>query len=193
MNLGIKKTHGKYIIMLNCGDYFYNDSVLEKVFILLNKHKEKMIILYGNYIRNNINYFSPKKITPFNLFRSPIIHQTLFVDNLIYQKYGLYNTKYLVSADYEFEVRSFFNHKIEFIYTNITICLYKGNGFSELNKIKKIGNFEIKQIRKKFFRNYYFYYLLHSLTLVSLRKFLISDNSPIFIRKLYSRILSKLK
>lgn len=57
-------------------------------------------------------------------------HPALFVKKEIYEKYGYFNTKYKISADYDLMVRLFGKHKINAVYTNKFIIRMRYGGAS---------------------------------------------------------------
>jgi len=114
LNFAIKKSCGEFIGILNSGDTFVNNNVLEKI--------NKSISSTTNIFYSNLFFVKKKKIvriwkhrtnniSKFNLFKIP--HTTLFVHNRIYKKIGLYNLNYKISSDLDFIIR--LNKKINSI------------------------------------------------------------------------------
>lgn len=88
MNKGILKSSGEWIIFMNCGDYFYNNDVLNEIF---NGKIYEEDIIYGNstsYSQDGtINYFiSGEKIH--DLENGPIYrHGASFVRGVIHKEF----------------------------------------------------------------------------------------------------------
>ena len=59
MNYGIKKSKNNYVFFLNAGDIFSTKSSLKKIREHLNP---KTCLMYVSILKNNNDYFMPKKI-----------------------------------------------------------------------------------------------------------------------------------
>ena len=100
MNKGIKFATGQYINFMNCGDYFVNNEVLEKV---SKKLQDDSAVIYGNAIYQTI--VGKYKVYPCTIDktiqrRMPFNHQCTFVKTEI-AKNHLFDTSYKVSGDYK--------------------------------------------------------------------------------------------
>jgi len=60
-------------------------------------------------------------------------HPTFFVKKEVYEKYGLFNTDFTTSADYEFMVRVLYKGNITATYLNEVMVHMKRGGQSNLN------------------------------------------------------------
>lgn len=110
MNKGLSLCHGDIIGLVNADDYLYLDS-LEKVADVFKD--ETTMFTYGqvDLIGEDGNIFG-KAISigteslKYKLFKHmPFLHPTMFVKAAVYQKLGLYNLDYKLSADYDFTLR----------------------------------------------------------------------------------------
>jgi glycosyltransferase involved in cell wall biosynthesis len=111
MNNAISKAKGDVIAILNCGDYFFDNSVIDKVVDLYNKTSNKLTVFNGG-IRladNNggtlTDVVRTKSIMRLKYFIMPINHPAFFVTKEVYEKYGTFNTSFRVAADYELVLR----------------------------------------------------------------------------------------
>lgn len=121
MNKGISKAGGDLIGIINSDDWYENNA-FETVAKIYQESQESMIVIYGMLkvwrgselcrIYMNLHRFIEENM---------ITHPTCFVDRRVYQNYGVYNTKYKSSADYEFILRTCRNEKIE--YKPVYTCL----------------------------------------------------------------------
>ena len=126
MNKGIKLATGKWIYFLGSDDIFFDNGVLEKLFCTNLKDTQ---IFYGNvkYLHSGTIYdgsFDHEKISLKN-----ICHQAMFVQKSVFDQIGLFNTKYKVSADHEFNLR-WIGLNIPSRYFPETIAVYNEKGFS---------------------------------------------------------------
>lgn len=154
MNKGIRLSEGEIIGIINSDDWYESDC-LEVV--ANNYNRNNFDILYGSLrlIKNEKEYEVLNKNHEFIESRM-ITHPTCFIRKSIYEKYGLYNTKYKISADYEFFLRinSHFSLKYVKVYNILANFRLGGessteNGVLETARIKK----EYSLIsRSRFFR-----------------------------------------
>ena len=132
MNKGIDLATGKWINFMNCGDYFYNNNVIDNfIAISLNNTFD---IFYGDSIFKfkwgNVLW----KPHPLNQITkvNPLTQQACFFDtHLMKEKH--YDLEYKIAADYNFYYISYFEGKV-FFYEPIPICFYIADiGFSAEN------------------------------------------------------------
>ena len=126
MNKGIQMATGEWTYFMGSDDVFFDNNVLERIF---SKDYGNAEIIYGNvkYLRSGVIYdgpFNHEKISVKN-----ICHQALFVKKAVFDKIGLFNTKYLMSADYEFNIR-WIGSNIPSRYVDETIVVYNEKGLS---------------------------------------------------------------
>ena len=160
MNQAVSYMNGRYALFLNCGDYFYDDRVLETVHraILENtvSKKEQPAVYYGNTFErktgNVVN--SNPKLDAFGCYRNVPCHQCCFypagyLKPQELEKRGRERTfclKYRVRADYEHFLWCFFEQKAKAVYIPVTVCSYEGGGFSETAENRKCSAKEHKEI-----------------------------------------------
>ena len=189
MNEAIDYASGEYILFLNCGDLLSNSSVLLSVYKTIKENQAD--IIYGDYFRNNIVCKQPSRITEFYLYRTPLCHQSMFFKKDLFYSLCKYNTEFKICADYEFTVHSLKAGK-SFAYCNTLVCKYLLGGVSESEEGKLQKSEEYKRIKDCYYskaKQKYFDFKLF-LSLKGLRQKLVSDNSPLFIRILYRRLVN---
>lgn len=140
INLGIKKSTGKYIFLLHAGDIFYDKNILKKVSnILLNSKtdgiygnviftkKEKLFRIWksDNYIPNKINYG----------WMFP--HTSLFIKKIIFAKIGYYDKNFSIASDYDFIIRLCKNN-VQLKYYNMFVTKMTYGGLSTKLNISSI-------------------------------------------------------
>lgn len=126
MNKGIKLATGKWIYFLGSDDVFCDDQVLERIFSTDYKEAE---IIYGNvqFLHSGAIYdgpFDQEKISQKN-----ICHQALFVQKSVFEQIGLFNTRYRMSADYEFNLR-WMGLNLPSQYVPETVAVFNEKGLS---------------------------------------------------------------
>ena len=139
LNFAIKNSCGEFIGILNSGDKFVNNNVLERI---NNSVSSNTNVFYSNlfYVKNKkivrIWRHRINSLSKFNLFKIP--HPTLFVHNKIYKKIGLYNLKYKISSDLDFLIR-LNKHNKSIRYLNFETISMEFGGLST-----NLKNFKLK-------------------------------------------------
>ncbi|MBE0644912.1 MAG: glycosyltransferase [Bacteroidetes bacterium] len=110
MNKGIRSTSGICIGIVNAGDFYFNGT-LEAVAGIMNDtdadivHGDQMVF----YSYRNFTHFRIQRPDPdiAQLESKPtIFHPTCFVRRSLYERIGLFDTRYRIDADYEFLLRA---------------------------------------------------------------------------------------
>lgn len=145
MNKGIKYSTGEIIGILNSDDFYIDNTIIQLVVNAFEKYKVSSV--FGNlvYVDNSdtskiTRYWKSRKYED-GLFKKgwhpP--HPTFFVRRDIYEKHGVFNTEYRISADYELMLRFLEKHKITSYFIDEVLVKMRGGG--ESNKsIKNIIN-----------------------------------------------------
>lgn len=147
MNKGIKMSSGEIIGILNSDDYYIDEYVLNKIHSLF-KEDNNLDSIYSNinYINRSYNSIILRKWIsgdkkPFNKGWHPA-HPAFFVRKYIYEKYGLFDLKYKLAADFEIMLRLLDKYKITTKYLNETIINMRVGGVTN----KSIKNILIQNI-----------------------------------------------
>lgn len=190
MNQGIGCASGKFICFLNCGDFFADSNVLQKIYEVAKNAGEDAVV-YGNYVRKEVVFKQPSNITPFYLYRTPLCHQTMFISRKLFETNGLYNTEFKILADYEHTLKDYFSGA-NFTYCNYSVCNYMGEGISETKKGIEIKNQERKKVISKYYskkaRTVNEFKIFISMK--KLRQLMVSDKAPKWMRIFYRKIIN---
>ena len=183
MNQALSLVQGRYVQFLNCGDYFYSDTVLEEAAGFMEAERKRAkeqipLIFYGNQynqIQDTIVYSAPQ-INDFTCYRNVPCHQVCFYDNRLFRKRA-YELKYKVRADYEHFLYSIYEEKAQGVFMPIVIASYEGGGFSETKENRKKSAGEHKEITIKYLgkAKVFKYRMIMWLTLAPIRT-LIAEN-----------------
>lgn len=129
MNKGIERARGKYLIFMNAGDRFAEETILARVGRLLTEKASDLLYgdaTEGNQIHSFYKTAKPETSIDFGLFTH---HQAIF-----YRKETLgnlrYNLNYSVAADYDF-TRQFIKKAHTVQYMPFAICLFEPGGVSQ--------------------------------------------------------------
>lgn len=130
MNKGIRMANGKLIGMVNSDDYYEKDAI--KIMVEeYEKTKETYAVLYG--IQRN--YEGEKEVSSVlyhhdYLKKQMITHPTCFVTKAVYEDFGVFNTEYRSSADYEFMLRIYAEDQVKFFPVYKIISNFQMGGMS---------------------------------------------------------------
>lgn len=197
MNKGLKLATGDFIIFINANDYFYNNEVVEKVNSLIDKNKN-VEFLYGQgvfvelenpfkvvskieneYLNSEGKRYSLLDFGGFN-------HQAIFYSKTLFEKYGVFSTKYKIVSDNMFNFECILKHRCKVLFTDLYISKRStcGVSTSNLELLKK----ETSQLKKKYFPFYRFISLFMKLFKYFSPKFFEPLNSFVEYIKSFNKI-----
>lgn len=123
MNKGIKYATGEWIIMMNAGDIFNNESVLKNI---MNNIPEGKSFLYSDFYI--VGFDGKNKLCLTSFKEGHLNHQSIIYKRALHQEHGLYIvTDKLTISDYLFFIRIPF---CEVAKVNTPIAIYDTNGVS---------------------------------------------------------------
>ena len=124
MNLGLKKSESKYLIFLNAGDTFASKSSLQKISKIINNNnnKSKSCLMLISILKNNKDYFIPRKKT---FFSKDFLTHSSFIRPEIKKDLG-FNVKNQVTADGLWMKNNIKKFNIKKIYNILTIFYLGG-------------------------------------------------------------------
>tara|TARA_B110000027_G_scaffold104378_1_gene110662 strand:+ start:409 stop:1866 length:1458 start_codon:yes stop_codon:yes gene_type:complete len=154
LNVGIKKSKGEYILILNSDDILDSKDVIKNIVKFIKKNKSKIILGNVSYFNN----FSFDKITRYYaaigfkkwMFYFGLMppHPGAFIHRSVAKNY-LYNPEYKIASDYDFFLRTIkINHEPYEVFSQ-TITRMRTGGVSGVNlKAHFISGKEIYQSLK---------------------------------------------
>jgi len=152
MNKGIKAATGDFVIFMNSGDFFYENTVLEKVEPLLVNEFD---IYYGDnykikpHSKRKKTY--PEKLSFSFFYSSCINHQSTFIRRQLFFDYFLYNETFKIISDWEFFVYTICIENKPYKYLKMTICNYDFTGISSKKENESIIDLEKSVVFKTYF------------------------------------------
>lgn len=159
MNQALELARGEFVYFLNCGDYFYDDTVLEKVSDqyenLLNSEskedKHEPVIIYGDIFErvSKSRVMSNPEMDEFACYRNVPCHQACFYERTLIKMHP-FEIQYKVRADYEQFLWCYFIGKVRLSYIDVIISSYMGGGFSETKANRKLSTAEHSEVVRKY-------------------------------------------
>lgn len=128
MNKGAAAATGKYIYFLGAGDSL-KANVLEKIAARLPAGNLNFV--YGNVYMVNRGIIYDGEFDKTKLRKHNICHQAIFYERTIFDVMGGFEAKYLVLADYVFNIKCFWNDTVRKTYLGYVIANYEGGGLSD--------------------------------------------------------------
>jgi glycosyltransferase involved in cell wall biosynthesis len=133
MNKGINMAKGKYLLFLNSGDELYDNSTLEKAFLM----EPDSEVLYGDSIMFNndgVSFYNkePDELTLLRFIERSICHQSVFYLKSLFSKdrFGLYNQDNRIASDWEFNIKSIIFGNVSVKYLPFPISKVENGGIS---------------------------------------------------------------
>ena len=135
MNKGISVAKGDWIVFINCGDFFYSNTVLSEIFIYKATEIHDADIIYG---RSKMYYADGRQtelVMRHNIhehWKGPVFRQgAMFVkSSILKQEPFLVEKTFKVSADYELMYR-LYKKKFKFVSVDTVVLLYEKEGISD--------------------------------------------------------------
>lgn len=153
LNKGIKNATGKYLIFMNSGDVFFDETVTET---FLNATISSKDIYYGDafyYTTEGYNRLekNPENLDFWYLKTFGINHQATFFNKNLFNIIGFYNENYKICSDWEFLLKSIILHRATYQKIDKTICKYDFSGISANPKNHQLYLDEKEKIIQEWF------------------------------------------
>lgn len=122
MNKGISLATGDVIGILNSDDFYPHSDVITEVVATYEQHSAVDIVMGAvSFVRDEaldkvLRYYRSVGFSPWKLrFGLMAPHPAAFIKRHVYDRIGLYNKSYKISADFEFFVRSLLVYKFNYL------------------------------------------------------------------------------
>lgn len=136
INKGILISKSDVLGLLHSDDVFASSATIEKVMVTFSSDPA-LDIVYGDLVIFDRDLQKPIRYWKSGEFRVGCLrkgwmppHPTLFVHKRVFEKYGLYDTSYKVSADYDFILRIFKNGDFKSHYIPDVLVHMRSGGLS---------------------------------------------------------------
>lgn len=152
MNKGINMSQGKYLLFLNAGDIFNNDTVLEKVLPELGSDLD---IYYGNlYFEQGEKSFVrsyPDTLRFSHFLEKSLPHPASFIKKELFENHFYYTESYRIVSDWEFFVYTICKAGVSYKHIDEVVSSFDMKGMSNDPKNKALIKKEREQVLQKHF------------------------------------------
>lgn len=152
MNQALETVHGKYVLFLNAGDTFYDQTVLSQLAPLCAGAGAAELV-YTDYAveggRSRVR--NPSKMSRFSLFRTTLCHQACFIMRDCYSELGNFNSTLRVFGDYDFLLRLILRPQARYRYVPMISTTFLGGGVSSDPALFGLMRREVTGLRQKYF------------------------------------------
>ena len=138
MNKGIQKATSEYLLFLNSGDFFTDNTALSKALAYLD---EDLVYFNLKICENNGTSFIkkyPNKLTFSYFLKDTLPHPACFIKKSLFVNYGTYNESLKIVSDWEFFIHAVCKFQCSYKYVDKEITSFIADGISS-----KIENFKL--------------------------------------------------
>ena len=128
MNKGIALARGKWLLFIGADDSFHTNETLSE---MADQMDERFDIIYGGIYNVAEAQFRLSEHTFSEVLTESMFHQSMFYRRSFVYRVGLYDIKYRLASDRDFNIRCFcLGAKV--LHIKKIICNYAGNGASSV-------------------------------------------------------------
>ena len=152
MNKGIKLATGDYLLFLNAGDYLIHYNVIKSLTNLFQSDKFDVIsgnAFYINPFTEHYHINAKKNCGAFFFYHDALPHQAVFYKKNLFDKFGLYDEKFVIKADHVFNKKVICNEHVTTKYVDQIISVFFYDGISS-------KNIDLSSKETEIFHNQYF-------------------------------------
>lgn len=151
MNKGIQQATGEYLMFLNSGDYLLHKTSISSIF----SETQRDEILYAQLQTEKGPVVYPASPDFLFFFKNSIGHPASFIQQELFNKFGMYNESYRIVADWEFFLRTIVKEKVSTRYFEYPLTFYNLDGMSNHADNIALQLKERASVLKDYFEDYY--------------------------------------
>ena len=136
MNKGLKMATGDVVGILNSDDFYTDHTVLERIVQALEETGAEAVYGDIHYVAaDNLNrclrYYSSRGFARWTMRLGFMpAHPSFYCRREVYERYGLFDTRYKVAADFELLLRFIYVHRIRIRYLHMDFVTMRTGGAS---------------------------------------------------------------
>jgi glycosyltransferase involved in cell wall biosynthesis len=128
MNKGILHSKGKWLYFLGSDDALFDANVLFEIAQVVSSSGAEVV--YGNVYREKLKMIYAGEFDIEKIYRSNICHQAIFFHRTIFDRTGLFDLSYKSNADYDHNLKWFFDDSIQKKFVDLIVANYCDDGLS---------------------------------------------------------------
>lgn len=154
MNKGIKVATGDFLVFMNSGDVFYNETIIDTIVNELNKTDG---IVYGDVLlKNEITGYQniqihPEKLTFKYFYQQTICQQACVIKKSLFDSVFYFNEKYKIVSDWEFLMVAIFINKVSVRKIPFVLAVFDCSGISSNERMRIIASKEREEVLECYF------------------------------------------
>lgn len=128
MNKGIERSSGEYLLFLNSGDSLHSDNVISE---FADSNPTCEIVCCRELINNGITPVVPPEDINYQWFlikANSLPHQATFVKRAAFMRYGEYDDKYEIVADFKWFSNALIRFDATYEIRDIVVSDFEGGG-----------------------------------------------------------------
>lgn len=125
MNKGIAWSKGQYLLFLGAGDYLVTDEVAGEML----RRGGGAEFIYGKVVDEDLGVVG-EAFSKWKLCRRNIPHQAIFYSRYLFDELAIYDTRYQILADYEYNMRCF-GANVMRVFVDRVVSVCAGGGISK--------------------------------------------------------------
>lgn len=133
MNKGLRLCRGDFVIFMNAGDEFFNPRVLERAAAVLRTHPDCRF-LFGDACLVGEDGHCRFREYDAPVTAQNICHQSIFYDRRLFAELGMYDERYRIVADYDFNLRAIAGSGVVPYHFSYPVCRFYEGGLSSGGK-----------------------------------------------------------
>lgn len=133
MNKGLRLCRGDFVIFMNAGDEFFNPRVLERAAAVLRAHPD-CCFLFGDACLVDEDGHCRFREYDAPVTTQNICHQSIFYDRRLFAELGMYDERYRIVADYDFNLRAIAGSGVVPYHFSYPVCRFYEGGLSSGGK-----------------------------------------------------------
>lgn len=161
MNKGVMRSTGDYLVFLNSGDCFANESSVAKL-ISVSKGKD---LVYGDLLIDELNGSwikkYPDQLSLRYFYYESIPHPACLISRRLFLSLGLYDTSLKIVSDWKFFVLSVLKKKCTYCHIDQVITVFDFQGISSIGSNRSRVELERRSVLKEHFGLFYYLYSIY--------------------------------
>lgn len=133
MNKGLRLCRGDFVIFMNAGDEFFNPRVLERAAAVLRAHPDCRFLFGDACLVGEDGHCRFRKYDA-PVTTQNICHQSIFYDRRLFAELGMYDERYRIVADYDFNLRAIAGSGVVPYHFSYPVCRFYEGGLSSGGK-----------------------------------------------------------